>query len=746
MRNNDCSNGNCIDTVNFFSESVHTGEKAEKKSGQRLTMPPLPELLPITWLGIPQGDWNDSPPKTFNQESNRGGQNCDPWQNATAPAQSIRLKDGCYYARLMPTSLHSRSKFQYEGTMRIQRVGNTFLASGDLYNKDICDSLPFSPSFSPQSNGVNNIPVFPRKQYAFYIRCLQIQENAKSGGAIFMELDPYRLDHATSVWVQGEALYTELKFSTDMDGVHYWRGDIITISQIVLGHMTLVWISPFLRQAVLEIDRVSSSECPLNNGRGENWRTVFGRAGWDLTVIESDSNVSEPEDRSWSNAELHMKMLKYREKVDLDIQWRYHLMAVEKLDDGAFGIMYDNTIKGVNDIPREGAAIASHVLCPDEMTWGKCRNQRFGELKEPYFRTAVHEIGHAMMLYHPDNPYENHIMQKTVQIAANAMPPVQFPDNINWSFSPRDIRMLCHLPDIAVRPGGICFGAPYDRMPMNVRDEVVEADGLELLVSMQNEVVPFGAPVRVNFTLINRSNKDKIVPGSLSMKTGHISGRVIDPLGSSHSFATIVKYTGEFTHQMIPAGASLSHSVTLLFGVRGPLFPTSGFYRVVIELSWYLDGVRVRVYGGADVIITPTTDDEHARIALQIFSTPETLLALAIGGDHLEDGFRGIQKAINHPVLRPHYNFFEAKRSGQRHFERPPDIEKAFSFFGDDTIMTPTEVIRMTKILRFFAKDTDMEIIKKLSNFLRLKAAKLSVITEVETILAEIQSRESAHN
>ena len=39
----------------------------------------------------------------------------------------------------------------------------------------------------------------------------------------------------------------------------------------------------------------------------------------------------------------------------------------------------------------------------------------------PYFRTAVHEIGHARGLYH--NPVDNGFMHTTPDIAANAVPP-----------------------------------------------------------------------------------------------------------------------------------------------------------------------------------------------------------------------------------------------------------------------------------------------------------------------------------
>jgi hypothetical protein len=404
--------------------------------------------------------------------------------------------------------------------------------------------------------------------------------------------------------------------------------------------------------------------------------------------------------------------------------------------------MYDNTITGINNIPREGAAIASHVMIPNKDCWGKCKGKRFGECRKPYLRTAIHEIGHAMMLYHPDNPYENYIMQKSVQIAENAnrtVPPQQFPDNIQWSFSPRDTRLLCHLPDVAVRPGGVSFGTPHHRLPVNARDEVVEAEGLELEVSALRDVVPIGAPVRINFSLINRSDRDQQVPGSLSMKTGHITGRVIDPLGASQDFATIVQYTLDIMPQVLKPGQSISHSITMLWGTRGPLFPTSGYYRIVIELSWYLEGVRTLVSGTDSVMVTPPKDDEHARAALRIFSTHDALMAIAIGGDHLEAGYEVIRNAISHPVLKPHYKLIEAKRVGQRYFTRQPNLEETAKMVDEKTVMSPTEVIRLTKILGNFAKETEKKVVDMMSNTLLKKAKEVGVEEEVGKRIKEIQ-------
>ncbi len=723
-----CANGCAEDAVRVSHSEYNVGSTRERKIGSSEgSLPPLPEPIMQAAASVSV--------KGFAALHEHPGQDA---------CQTAVLQQGCYYLRLIPTSLQIPARYQYEGTLRVQRTGTSVIASGDLYKKDSCKSATFCPPFSENKEHKGSIPVFSRCLYAYYLRVTRIQENQEPGQGIWLQFESFRFYDANSAWGRGEILGVEMKFSTGPDSIHYWRGDLQTSSGIVMGHLQAVRVSPFLRQAVIEIDRVAASECPAGDGDADEWQGVFQKAGWDVAVEISDADVEEPEDHSWSNAELHKKMLAYRKAADLDREWRYHLLAVRYLDDQAFGVMYDNTINGMNGIPREGAAISSHVKLPDDPFWGKCSGKRFGECTTPYLRTAIHEIGHAMMLYHPDNAQENHIMQKTVQIAHNAQtsaPPQQFPDNIEWSFSPRDTLMLCHLPDIPIRPGGVSFGTPHDRLPVNVRDEIIEVEGLQLQVSALCDVVPIGAPVRVNFTLINTSDKEILVPGSLSMKTGHVSGRVIDPMGTSQDFATIIRYTGDVMPQKLPPKESISHSVTLLWGTHGPLFPTSGYYRIILELGWYLEGVRMRASGFTSVMIMPPKDEEHARIALKIFSNPDTLLALAIGGEHLKNGYEGIQAAIKHEALKPHYDLIEAKRVGQRYFKQHPDLKKTAEIVDEQTVMSQAEVIRLAKILGFFAHETEKPTIEKLKNTLLTKAKALNIQHKVQPLLHKITNQ-----
>lgn len=519
----------------------------------------------------------------------------------------------------------------------------------------------------------------------------------------------FRFNRDTKTWSK-EGLYTaQMSWTTAPDGYpssgDYLEGDVKNDTGTVVGRLSMGWVSKYLRRATVEIDRVSASEAPLNNGAGVTWRSIFEEVGWDLNVIESHTNVTEPSGEGWSMAELHQGMLAWRDSADLDREWRYHLMCVRQLDYTSRGVMFDAYGYDANNVPREGAAISSHWEFPDIDRWDLCRGMRFGSATAPYFRTAVHEIGHAIMMFHPSAWGVNHIMQVTPQIADNATPPVQFPDNIEWSFSTEDQRRLRHLPDVVVRPGSVLafgsdVGSSYTGVPLSPLDVTLYTEGLDVEVTPLLEAVPLGAPVRVHFQLINKGVDSVSVPARLGMKSGNISGKVVDPAGNVRTFATIVRYLDEDEQKLLEPDQALNDSLTLLRGPQGPLFASPGVHRIIVTISWHLDGCPIRLAGETSIMVTPTENEEHAKAALKILANPDALVTLVVGGDHVTDGVEAIAAAVKDPVLKPHYAYIEAKRFSQKFGKRKANLEKAAELITDAAVMSPAEIRKAAKWIK----------------------------------------------
>ena len=619
-----------------------------------------------------------------------------------------RLKHGCYLLQWTPPNpFWSR----FNGTMRIERHDQGVTASGDLYHHQPIRVVSFPssriiPNLGPSPSA--GIPIFARSDYRYYLRVTQILERSTTSNSFTMNFERRSFNVSNNSW-SNDGTYTALMtFKTAPanypSGAIYVEGCSVTDpSGTDAGTISIGWVSKYLRKATLEVDRVLQSEYPGNNGSGIDWQDVYGAVDWDVNVYESDTNLGEPSGQSWSDAEMHQAMLAQRDSSDLDTEWRYHLICVRRLDSTSRGIMYDANAGDSNNIPREGAGISSHWMIPKSPQWGSVQGQRFGTVAAPYFRTAVHEIGHAMGLYH--NTVDNGFMNTTGVIAAN---PGVFPSNIQWSFNAADAQRLRHMPDPWVRPGIIPFGQPYGYAPISPTDMMDMGGAMALRVEPLLDSVPIGAPVRVRVTLTNNIDAPIDAPQSVSLKSEHVSGRVVDPSGASRSFRSVMRCIEEHDHEVLKAGASIYADITLLRGSEGALFPSSGVHQVEIDVAWELDGMPVRVSARASIMVTPPMDGSHAKAALVTLAAPDLLLTLALGGDHLDEGVGALQTAMSEETLAPHFAVIEAKRVGRRFGSRRANPKAAIQCINADAVMSPSEVWHMATIAKELAA-TDLK-------------------------------------
>lgn len=642
------------------------------------------------------------------------------------PLRSVRC--GCYLISYKP---NGSPLVMHDGTLRVECHSEGRTASGDLYQRPFrfVPGFPPIPVLSPGPDPAAGIPILPRSRYRYYLRVTNILESFTVASSFTLGFEMYRFT-APSSWVNEgtfTAIMTWKPAPPDYPSSgNYLEGDVKNSAGVVVGKLAMGWISEYLRKATVEVDRVPASEAPLNNGAGIDWKSIFREVGWDLAVDVSSADVVAPSGESWSDAELHQAMLARRDASDLDAEWRYHVLAVRKLDSTERGLMYDWSASDSNNVPREGVGISSHWMIPSEPTWGLVRGMRFGSATAPYFRTAVHEIGHAMNLIHPRTTVGNYFMKTTPHIAASGTLATPFPNNISWSFHREDQKRLRHHPDIWVRPGITAFfvGTYPATPPLPPTDMTVEVEELKLRVSPLLDSVPLGAPVRVNMELINTSDKPVFAPTTLSMKSGLVRGTVTDPSGSVRTFLPLVRCVEEHPVGALDPGQRVSHSITLLRGAQGALFPMPGAYRITVEAHWDNGGLEASVNGEAHVMVASAVDEAHAEAALEVLTTPDTLLTLVLGGDHLMDGVEAIQTALENPVLRPHFAYIEAKRLAERFGKRKANLKSAAELIGDSTVMSPAEIKKAEILAK--AEGADSAYAKSIARKLKSKAKAVS--------------------
>ncbi len=655
-------------------------------------------------------------------------------QSRTAQALQSELADflaGCWQIRLRPIPSDDvvrthRHSVGYEGTLRFEAEGAEFRASGDLYLRH--GSEPVRET---------EVPVFPIECYRFYLRLTAIELD---GSELRLTLGSYRFEHSTKTWSSHGALTTRFPLKS-LSSPRLATERVLNESGTKVFRARMERVSDSLREAAVEIDKVPLIDWPPALDWAENLKTIFASVGWKLHVFQRKGDVDEPNGAVWSGRGLHEHMLGWKddllrrqEEVGFPSRWTFHLLIVRRLTSDLFqryGLMYDARGIDSDQVPREGVAVAHQARfpCDQPERFGNAGGRILGKVPRALLWTAAHELSHAMGLAH--NFQGLGLMQGLYFIAdelkrrrdevpdgETAPADLQFPDGIGFFFDPEDAARLRHAPDVWVRPGGQPFLHNFAFEPIPLADLTREEPNLHLELQPLSDVLPLGAPLRLELKLENRSPNGTAhaAPKSLSLKSGCVSGRVVTPSGVKKVFATAVRYSGEGT--MLLGGRtrgkkrrkSLTHSMTLLRGPDGALLASPGTYRVEVEIAWEQPGAgRTAVSAAASVLVTAPADkdQDHALAALKILSDPDVMLPLIFrtGPDPRGDvrtesseSESAFLTVLRNPLLAPHFWVLLAKKlaAGDLLGETATIIGKVVR---KGLVMTETETSQLVEVL-----------------------------------------------
>jgi hypothetical protein len=237
----------------------------------------------------------------------------------------------------------------------------------------------------------------------------------------------------------------------------------------------------------------------------------------------------------------------------------------------------------------------------------------------------------------------------------------------------------------------------------------------------------------VNVELVNTTEEAMLAPNTLGMKSGLVRGTVVDPAGTVRTFAPLVQCIEENPVGSLDSNQSIVDSITLLRGGQGALFTALGVHRITVEVHWGSGGAEAVATGETSILVTPVVDEAHAEAALKVLSTPDALLTLVLGGDHLTEGVEAIQAAVENPVLRPHFAFVEAKRLAKPFWDREADLEGASELIEESTVMSPAEIERAAKLVE--AEGADSTAGQSIAETLKIKVRAPGVGDEVKGIV-----------
>jgi hypothetical protein len=597
------------------------------------------------------------------------------------------LRPGCYTIGFVP-ALTPLFGTRYRGTLRVT-TDPKLTISGDLYSYRLFDvfthpevlTLPNQPLLKQTDEAADTggtIPIYSRRSYHSYL---------KGTGAQLVTLGTYGTECTFSLSFD-EFVYNQP--ATGFKGTfntaptrsivvrlsHTSTPDLYTGSAFQgttnLGAFSMRWVSDSVRRAQIEIHTLNGATTPPANVGGTTMSSIFAAIGWDVSVTDMGgfalpaALAGVNPNACWSTLNLHTLMASLADynPAELDSTWKVHLVAVPAMLGCSRGIMFDTASGDPNNVAREGSATFSDDGYPaGEVPDGQggshydaAANQMQKNVPRAFLRSATHEIGHAFNQIHQnfEAGLDNSIMSPTPSVAEVLGLPGTFPDQINLAFNAVVTAHLRHLPDPAVRPGGMDFFGAAVSAPQAA--DVAWLDGLTVTVVPSERRMSLGQPITLRWTLTNAGDAEVPVPADLGAQSLHARVSVTDPAGNvTFMRPPDIDSCPSLKYATLAKDESVDGGTTLYWGTDGFAFEKPGRHRIEVICLWDIAGVPVGASGEEYVFVTyPSTPDDN-EIAAQLLH-PDVGLAVATGdADAFEIAKDRIAKAASvssdHPAV-----------------------------------------------------------------------------------------------
>lgn len=610
------------------------------------------------------------------------------------------ISEGCYFFEV---PLVSGKTYGKAGTIRIEKITSTgeYRISADVYKVNNSSDI----------QRIQTIPVLPIKNYESYWSVVDEIKINTQAPSISFDIIEYQYNHTDREFEWGTEELLNLKTGllsknkTTFD-VEYENG------QVLKG--TIRKVSDVFREATIDIYRVKESIYPDTPINKNSWQDIFDKVGWSISINDRGIVKVKNPRRDWTEAELHEQMLEIRKSSILNSQWNYFLFCVPLFSGTirAPGVIFDVDETG-NEYPREGAAISSEAKLPAISSFP---GAVISNIPEAYYRTAIHEVLHVMGLQHRDNMGDNNLMEITPNIIRSS--PSTFPENINFDLSEEnesdDRVYLKHSPDSLVRSGMSRFEALTADTPLSVSVPVNITKPISLNIKENGLTVPFGAPLRVEFSIVHPGDIEGAIPipKSLSLKSTNMTVEIEGKGKKSYVSSLIKRLDGDDLRlTSLQAGQSKIGSVTLIHGQNGPIYTEIASYKLAISLWWSDGEVIYGARGEAAINIVPVkTTSSQSRI-LNLISQKDLLKGIAIGG-RLQLGT--IKILSRYKILGVYYRYFLIKNYLTPYFNEEPSVNTAMSYITQGYIASDHEYEKLIGLISSLNGKVDQRIIQNL--------------------------------